>query len=293
MKNSRNFQKKWDNTNVKYWQENLRPPWRPSPGDIKNYKAGLKIAAPLKNILILGATPELRNLAGSFGVRPWIIDSSRKMVSEMSKLVSPSAARREKIVVSNWNNLNNLRSLKGINFDVILGDLVFRLINPEKRGAFLGGVAKLLKPEGFFISRIHFINKSLAKSSIGEIIEKAFLLLDPKISGRGAYVKNLLISRILDKNSFWGGAEKIRIKSRADIKDYLAANPPISLNRKIILRGVLNRFAVKRLATFFSQTKKEIEENLNPFFKIEDKLTANDYNDVKFFPTYILRPRVK
>lgn len=283
--------KKWDKTDSKYWEENLRPPWRPSVGDIKNYKKGIQtLKKPIKNILILGATPELRSLAAVSGAKVWVADRSLRMLKEMGRLMLSKNSVNEKYWVGDWCDFKNPDK---VCFDVILGDLVLRLIAPWKRRVFLKKISGLLKPGGLFITRIHFVNEALVKFSPEEIIDSGFSLLDPKIPGRGTYVKNLLISRVLDKNYLLKSAEKIRMKSRADIKRYLAAKPHISSNRKTILRGVLNRLTAKRLATFFPQTKEEIGGNLKLFFEIKDKLTARDYKDTEFFPVYILQSKNK
>jgi hypothetical protein len=289
MRDILNSKKKWDNSAAKYWKENLRPPWRPSQGDIENYKGGiLMVKKPVKNILILGATPELRVLANQLGEQVWLVDQSFKMLREMGKLAAPSVNfKKEKHLIGDWCSLKIPRRKS---FDVILGDLVLRLLNPKKQMVFLEKISHLLSSKGLFITRIHFVNKFLVKLPIEKIIKDAFSLLDPAIPGRGTVVKNLLISRILDKNSNLGSSDKIRNKSRLDIKNYLTTHPDINTNQKQILKGVLNRFEKKRLAKFFPQTKKEIEKNFKYFFEMT-KFEADDYEDAKFFPLYVLKPK--
>lgn len=284
-----NFQKRWDNVAAKYWQENLRPPWRPSPGDIENYRRGIEMfKKPIKNILVLGATSELRVLVNQLGKQIWLADQSLRMLKKMARLMPLINFKKERYLIGDWCSLKNPGK---INFDIILGDLVLRLINPKRQLVFLKKISHLLSPEGFFITRIHFVKESLVKLPAEKIINKSFSLLDPNIPGRGTDVKNLLISKILDKNSFLGNINEIKRKSRLDIKNYLAANPSISANRKQILKGVLNRFEKRRLAEFFPQTKKEIEKKSKNFFRIEKRLVADDYEDSRFFPIYVLSPR--
>lgn len=276
--------KKWNSRKVKYWKENLRPPWRPSRGDIKNYEKGLKIIQPPRNILILGATPELRDLAGRLGKKIWVADYSLKMISEMGKMMKSAGQRKEKRVSGDWCNLKNLEQKS---FDVVFGDLVLRLIEPAKRRFFLRKISSLLKQKGIFITRIHFVDESLGKLSVEEIIERSFSLLDRNIPGKGTEVKNLLISRLLDKY-YPKGAPCIRRKVRTDIGNYLAINPWTDLNKKTILKGVLNRFERRRLVNFYSQTRKEVEEDLKSHFLIKKRLIVSDYIDSKFFPIYFL-----
>ena len=97
----------------------------------------------------------------------------------------------------------------------------------------------------------------------------------------------------MDKNSLAGNLNEIRKKSRLDIKEYLTVHPDISPNQKRILKGALNCFEKKKLAEFYPQTQKEIEKEIKPYFIIKRKLIADDYEDAKYFPIYVLRSKYK
>lgn len=282
--------KKWDNTIAKHWQGNVLSPWRPSSQDITNYKKGVNSLKRVKNILILGATPELRNLASQFRTQVWVLDSSLKMISEMSKLIQFANLDKEKWLSDDWSKL---KSLKNEKFDVILGDLVLRLIPFKKQAVFLKKISETLTPKGIFITRIHFVDESLKNLSINEIIKRAFSLLDPNVPGRGTYVKNILISQLLDQNYLLEEKDRIKRKIHQDLKIYFTNNSDLDSNKKLILQGVLNRFEKNRLADFSSQTRKEINEKLNLFFKVKKELIADDYKESNFFLVYILKKLLK
>lgn len=291
IRHSKSSKKKWDNTTAKHWQENLRPPWRPSQEDTGNYKQGIRMVKKgIKNILILGATPELRILAGQLKAKVWLADQSLRMLKEMGKLIPLPYLQKEKYLIGDWCVL---QGPVRINFDIILGDLVLRLINLKKQTAFFKKINHLLSPDGLFVTRIHFVKKSLVRISSGKIIDQSFSLLHPDTSSRAIEVKNLLISRILDKNYLLDNSEVIRKKARLDIKNYLVSHSRLSPNQRWILKDALNRFGKWGLAEFYSSSRKEIENNLKKFFEIKKELTANDYEDVRHFPVYVLKPKLK
>ncbi len=273
----------WDKVTADAWQKNFCPPWRPSARDMKNYKEGLRNIGSLKNILILGATPELRCLAAETGAAVWVMDRSKNMISEMAKLIRTGNSGTEKQFSADWLRLENI--FKKQSFDAVLGDLVLRIISLKDWGGFLRSVLSLLKPDGIFITRVHFLDGSLKNLSAEEIINKTFSVL-----GSASFekeIRNLLVSRLLDKYFFLGSRDKIENRIIKEIKNYFVCHPEIELVQKNILRGVLRR--VERMAEFSSQTKEKIEKELRRFFLIKKQLVADDYDDSDFYPVYILQ----
>ena len=75
----------------------MGPPWRPSAGDVCIYR---RFAATTGggSILVLGATPELRDLAAELatgGNKPVVIDHSIDMLKAMSALTAAAQRERE------------------------------------------------------------------------------------------------------------------------------------------------------------------------------------------------------
>jgi len=70
----------------------LKPPMRPSPGEVLVYERFLKQAikkiGKKPKVLLFGATPELRDLFAKYDLEVTMVDLNPEMVKAMNKLVS-------------------------------------------------------------------------------------------------------------------------------------------------------------------------------------------------------------
>src|SRR5436305_8539394 len=78
-----------------------RVPRRPTPGDVTIYRrlAGRRLAG---SVLILGVTPELRDLVAEAGARPVIVDSSSAMYEATSRMLGRSDPAHETVIETDW-----------------------------------------------------------------------------------------------------------------------------------------------------------------------------------------------
>lgn len=273
------------------WERFVNSPWRPSGQDIENYKKGIQSLKQKGNAkirsLILGATPELRDLAATPEGEVTVADYSLNMLRQMAKLTKLADKRKEKWILADWRKL----FLSGENsFELILGDLILRLIPHKEQSILLKKIADSLTPQGFFITRIHFINKSFQDIHSQEIINEVL-----KLSYLSAAEKaNLIVSRILDKNSVpYRNCRQIKDMSVSDINGYYSKNikkiKVESKNKEILDLALLRLEGVD----FFPQAKKEIEKKLSQYLDIKKILIANDYEDSIYFPIYVLGCKAK
>jgi len=128
-------------------------PDRPSRYEIEIYEDYIqKIVNKSKKkvrALILGATPELRDLLAKYDIDVTIVDINSDMINAMSQLLEYSNGQ-EKVVVSNWLEI----PLKSDSFDVVLCDHGVCHIPFEKWEAFFAEQARLLKKGGHLIKNI-------------------------------------------------------------------------------------------------------------------------------------------
>lgn len=129
----------------------MTPPLRPSFGEITIYQRCLEsiIGKKRKKIkaLILGATPELRDLTARLGIDTTIVDVNPNMVRGMTELLEYSDGQ-EKVVIANWLNV----PLKGSQFDVIMCDHGMHHIFFEDWDKYFNEIKRLLKPDGYLIN---------------------------------------------------------------------------------------------------------------------------------------------
>lgn len=142
---------------MRTWQERagawqtLKPPARPSPGDIVEYEKALRpevAAHPAPACLILGATPELRSLAHANDCRVFCADTSRTMFEALRPMVAPAGP--EELLCVDWLELPSR-----LRFDVVLGDGAVNMIPTARHSELLEGLARVVAPGGAAILRVH------------------------------------------------------------------------------------------------------------------------------------------
>jgi len=164
-------------------------------GIMKIYRELLKKATGRKRkfkALVLGATPELRDLVLELGGELVAIDISWEMIQKTIPLMKYQNHPREIIIRANW--LDN--PLEGNNFDVILGDVITLNMPHSDQNRFFKEIKRLLKPEGFIILRETVINP---KRKIRKLREIDFDFLLNKIHWFDMFLDFALYSDILSK----------------------------------------------------------------------------------------------
>lgn len=148
----------------------MKPPVRPSAADLKIYDQFLRDAVrnqKTAKILVLGATPELRDLAAKYTKEVTVVDVNLEMILAMTKLMrkkNPS----EIWVKTSWLSM----PLSHNYYDVILGDGVVNNVAWSEVNIFWKHLAEVLKPNGKFVTRILFyIPPKISSRIASEIME--------------------------------------------------------------------------------------------------------------------------
>lgn len=144
---------KWDAL-ARSWS-NFLSPCRPDKEDLEAIQEHLQRrisnGEPCGRLLILGSTPEFRDLIPQMGIDVTIIDQNQSMVDFMQRLqLAPNS--KETVVLEDWFSYLPKAEKQ---FDVILCDLTQSNIPYDKRQEFYRSVASALVPGGEFIDRIY------------------------------------------------------------------------------------------------------------------------------------------
>ncbi|EKD76604.1 MAG: hypothetical protein ACD_43C00050G0002 [uncultured bacterium] len=99
--------------------------------------------------LVLGATPELRDIVLSYGHQLTTVDRDEKALEEKSAQMHYQNHPNEQIILSDWFNLH----LPKDEFDVILGDGVLTALSKADQAKLLDILHETLKPTGFLLLR--------------------------------------------------------------------------------------------------------------------------------------------
>lgn len=130
----------------------LRPPARPSQGEIKIYDEAIKRikeSVPRPKVLLLGATPELRDLLAKYKFSVTLVDINSAMVKATTKLLKRKN-HHEKIIIGDWLKTK----LPQHYYDIVIGDHVFSNVKFKKWHEFCQIINNLLRPSGYFLTNV-------------------------------------------------------------------------------------------------------------------------------------------
>ena len=153
------------------WQKYYTPPGQPSKQAITVYRRFARQAfANLKRqprVLVLGATPELRDILAGLKVEVSIIDINMEMILAMTELTKKKNFH-EIIVKGNWVNMPFASNY----YDLVMGDLVLPNIPGSLQTKFLKEVKRVLKPKGYFITKMEVVPDDWQFKSFDSVLNK-------------------------------------------------------------------------------------------------------------------------
>jgi len=151
-------------THWKYYES----PARAIGSELEFVEKKIKEKGPEVKVLILGSTPEYRNICVKLGIKVTLLDFSKDNYEYLSDEVKDTS--NETFVEGNW-----LKTKLGGEFDIILGDHAPNMLNFKKEYALLfENVSKMLKKDGFFIPRtyIRFQGENITPEEVIKKYEK-------------------------------------------------------------------------------------------------------------------------
>src|SRR3989344_1349079 len=124
----------------------------PSPAELDFYTKYLKqikekIDAP--RLLVLGATPELRDLGLNLGFAVTAVDINPEMIKLADKSLTVKNRKKEEVILGDWLEV----SLPNGSFDAVLGDVALNNVTAESLPRLLEKMAGWLKPGGLVLVR--------------------------------------------------------------------------------------------------------------------------------------------
>ena len=256
------------------------PPWRPAKENINYYEKILKRTikdAKNPKVLILGATPEIRDILAKYrNIEVVISDYNMEMILAMNELVVRKNFKNEKWFKTSWVDM----PLEKEYFDIIFGDYVISQLPKNLTSKFLSQIRSLLKSNGRFITRTIFYNPEFAQS-FDDLMEKfkRLKLNNQSVSDLAAYMcfeKKSCIKR----NEIFAFQLPLLKKLRDAYVKKNGKNPWIA---------GLDRVFSPYTKEWFYYDLKDTEKNITKFFNIEEKENepeTSSLRDVTF--TYTL-----
>lgn len=144
--------------NIQAWKSvsdvwySLKPPLRPSSGEIKIYERFLKRTLSgnsSRRALLFGATPEVRDLLAKHKFEVTLIDINPAMVKATTKLLKRKG-HHERIIIGDWLKIKLPHNC----YDLIIGDHIIGNVGFRKWNHFFSLITKLLAKNGYFLTNV-------------------------------------------------------------------------------------------------------------------------------------------
>ena len=252
-------------------------PFAPDKSELRAYKSAFKLIkdAP-KNALILGATPELRDLAIKHGFKSHAVDLSKDVLKKYSSIMKYKNHKYNIPIVKNWLNMK----FKDNFFGIILGDMSLNNLATKKDNLKLVKIMKkVLAPKGMFATR-HFLYLKTVKPMPLKKLLKAYRGKKITYADFVAELRSLTYKdRVYNEKTYQYDAKKNFDLIDLDYKKGLFTEKEY--------RGIAP-FRNNVINTFYPEDKfiSLFEDN---GFKLKKRVINKKHRFYKFFPVYIFQ----
>jgi len=166
--------KTWeDKENIKSRAKRGKATSAPDEETLEIEKRLFKIAQANKKkvrTLVLGATPELRDLAISMGSETVAVDISPRLLLAMTNVMKFKDDPKNKFMVEDWLKLHKF--LEKNSFDIVLADISINNIPYDKWEDFFKSLNYVMKKNAYFITRSIVFNYPSKLRTYKEVIDE-------------------------------------------------------------------------------------------------------------------------
>lgn len=251
IKTNKDKPSRWDKVTAGYWKS-ICYPWRPNKNEQNIFSFFIKekrnkIDNDYKSLL-LGSTPEIRDIFARNNLSLDVVDSSKNMYQTMKAFCRSN--EKEYYFQQDWISF---LSDKKDEYDQIIGDLPLRLLSNKK--VFLLGkyIIHSLKINGDLILRSHFVKPSQInrKKSHAEILKIVRQLESAMLSN----------NEVIDRLFFLFSACFVKKNNKVDINTMKIFLNQMLLNLKskklkMLIKLLINKW-IHPSSVFFVRSRRE------------------------------------
>lgn len=244
-----------------------RPPARPSPGDIAIYESFMCERA---RTLLLGSTPEIRSLARRYGHDLTAVDLDERVYRALEGLVDAPGGEAERFVSCDWLEME-LRA----KFELIIGDGSINMLPPHRHTRLFERLARHSEPGSLLLLRAYLLDEPRF-STPGEVFARFRGTKDDLYTATKIHLSLLWVDRETGEMSnavFWANLQALHDRGVTTEDEH---------------RELARIFAEDTLSVYFVK-RADLEEQVSPYFVLEDTLTAGDYESHELKPILCLR----
>jgi hypothetical protein len=262
--------------NAKKWPS-ATPPWRPSPGDVAVYRR-FATAKAGGRVLVLGTTPELRDLMADLGATPLLVDMSRAMYAATSSLVRRADPSKESWIEADWCEAD----LPPSSFDLVVGDMIWWGNSVATQRRLCEAIHFTLKPDGVLIGRIRFAVPARRHEDPIPVVRSCLARLDNPDEDPVA-IEGELLSFVYDHTADHEH-RRLDVERARSLLLELASRPEFS-RHAAYLSGAASRLLG---ADWTCQSRDDLLGILCERFEVVEEAGAEDYESSNY-PIFVLR----
>jgi len=273
------------------WQKYYRPPGRPSKTAVRLYRKYSRLVfrqvkGRRPRALILGSTPELRDLMFELGAEVTTVDLNREMIGGLRVLMRHKGKAKEKHIIGNWSSVKLPKNY----FDAIVGDIVLANVEYRNQDRFLGNMLGALAPNGRFIQKMQLVPEEWEFESAEGTLQK-FSRLRPYRNEAFEMIL-MLLQNTFERKQRLVSFKKVRKRLAPHFHGGKWSHP----DRKV-------RKMLHDMWEFWKPMSKEwsigyegeVEKRVGKFFIIEKKIVLKDchfrLND-ESYPLWVCKPKM-
>ncbi|MDD2647002.1 MAG: class I SAM-dependent methyltransferase [Patescibacteria group bacterium] len=272
-------------TNSISWHTSVAERWkiydspaRPSKGECQIIQEFINSHKKNPKILILGSTPEFRDLAHNLRAEITCVDASLEMLIGMSELMKHKNLVNQEIWFrSNWLTMPVTENY----YDFVLGDLVVTNLPLQLQPVFLKKIKSILKPGGYFITRDWW--PPIVKSSLESAIDR--------LSKRGINKKSINILTWDLLNLSYNYQKKIATTDEMYrlVKDLRQKGKDQKKKKWLstLMKHVVYNYPLGK--TWFVKMRPEAEKTFSKYFQIKSVQCTKDHCRADQCPIYFLK----
>jgi len=205
-------------------------------------------------VLVLGATPFLRDIGLKYGCQVVAVDISIETILKMNEYMKYRDSNNEIVIKGNWLSL----PIEDNYFDVVMADFSFNNVPAKAHHQLFRELARLLKQNGFFLTRQRVYIPEKKLMSFSEITR---LFRDKKISWRDWKYDAVFYSNDLFKR--YNGKTKVFLWEK-----YFQALKKAYQKGEINKKEFLSMWCERNKIVTTLYTKSEWEVMFKRYFKI-------------------------
>lgn len=148
------------------------PPARPTPFELKNiFKPYIKCLANsihkrenrTARMLVLGATPEFRDIGLKNRMEVWAVDINPNMLCAVDKFIKYRKSKRSIKIISDWLAMS--KKLPNHYFDLVMAEQSFNIVLLKDWPRLCREIIKVLEPKGYILFKVATVTDKIKRKS--------------------------------------------------------------------------------------------------------------------------------